>query len=58
MVKVPLVKAEPAQYFGYWEKARPIDSSPSFHLLAYHCLDVAALGKVYLDRSPMSAPTD
>jgi len=40
-------------YWRYWGKAqRPTDSNSeaSYHLLPYHCLDVAAVGKVYLDR--------
>ncbi len=38
--------------FQYWGKARPTDQGPGLHLLPYHCLDVAAVGRVYLDRSP------
>ena len=39
-------------YFSYWGKARPTDDEAFFHLLPYHCLDVAAVGRVYLQRSP------
>jgi len=36
-------------YFKYWGKARKAgeDGSP-YHLLPYHCLDVAAVGCVLL----------
>ncbi|MGH8802245.1 MAG: hypothetical protein ACREX6_08115 [Casimicrobiaceae bacterium] len=34
-------------YLSYWGKARPrANGGPQFHLLAYHCLDVAATGRV------------
>jgi CRISPR-associated endonuclease/helicase Cas3 len=38
-------------YFRYWGKARkPGDEQgPAYHLLPYHCLDVAAVGKIYLE---------
>lgn len=39
-------------YFPYWGKARPEAEGPDLHLLAYHCLDVAAVGRVYLQRAP------
>lgn len=32
----------------YWGKARPREGGRAYHLLAYHCLDVAAVGFVYL----------
>ncbi len=38
------------KYFKYWGKASREDES--FHLLPYHCLDVAVVGKVLLERSP------
>jgi CRISPR-associated endonuclease/helicase Cas3 len=39
--------------FAYWGKARPIDDAgPRFHLLPFHCLDVAATGRVLLQRHP------
>ena len=41
-----------SSYFSYWGKARPSDVGPDMHLLAYHALDVAAVGDVYLQRSP------
>ena len=34
--------------YRYWGKA----SEDSYHLLVYHCLDVAAVGKVWLEQSP------
>lgn len=37
---------------AYWGKARPTDGEPDLHLLPYHCLDVAAVGRVYLRRAP------
>ena len=36
----------------YWGKARPGDTSARCHLLAYHCLDVAAVGIEALQRLP------
>lgn len=39
-------------YWTYWGKARPSDGGPDLHLLPYHCLDVAAVGQVYLQRAP------
>lgn len=40
-------------YFQYWGKARPgDDDSAGYHLLPYHCLDVAAVGVSYLRQSP------
>lgn len=38
--------------FEYWGKARPTEQGPDLHLLPYHCLDVAAVGHVYLQRNP------
>lgn len=37
-------------YFKYWGKAKkdPLQSGADYHLLVYHCLDVAAVGKVLL----------
>ena len=40
-------------YFRYWGKAQPQDAEAAkFHLLPYHCLDVAAVGLQYLRRAP------
>jgi len=40
-------------YLRYWGKARPIGSSGAdYHLLPYHCLDVAAVGFTLLKRAP------
>ncbi|MBI9082993.1 MAG: CRISPR-associated helicase Cas3' [Desulfobacterales bacterium] len=36
-------------YFKYWGKT---SKEGSFHLLPYHCLDVAAVGKIQLDNNP------
>lgn len=47
-----------AIYFQYWGKARPDDGqSVAYHLLPYHCLDVAAVGKAYLSQSPVLLKT-
>lgn len=37
-------------YFKYWGKAKrdPLQNGADYHLLPYHCLDVAAVGKVLL----------
>lgn len=41
-------------YYRYWGKAKAEDeNSPAFHLLAYHCLDVAAVGRVLLEKNPL-----
>ncbi len=33
-------------YYQYWGKAKKTgDESLDYHLLVYHCLDVAAVGK-------------
>lgn len=38
-------------YWRYWGKARRgSDCGAPYHLLGYHCLDVAAVGAVYLER--------
>ena len=40
-------------FYRYWGKARPsADSVAAYHLLPYHCLDVAAVGRVFLNRAP------
>lgn len=38
-----------ANYFGYWGKAE--DVGDSFHLLVYHCLDVAAIAHTLLNNN-------
>lgn len=42
-------------YFKYWGKARsePNSSGAEYHLLAYHSLDVAAVGHVLLQNNPI-----
>ncbi|MDZ4151195.1 CRISPR-associated helicase Cas3', partial [Methylicorpusculum sp.] len=41
---------ETAGYYSYWGKAKPEgESGPAYHLLPYHCLDVAAVGYCLLD---------
>jgi len=38
-------------FYSYWGKARPENpSGPVYHLLAHHSLDVAAVGRVLLQR--------
>ncbi len=39
-------------YLRYWGKAAPEGATPAAHLLVYHLLDVAAVGRVLLDRHP------
>jgi CRISPR-associated endonuclease/helicase Cas3 len=39
-----------ADYFKYWDKADR-DDPTKYHLLPYHCLDVAAVASVWWDRS-------
>lgn len=44
---------ESIPHFGYWGKARPsADAACGYHLLAYHCLDVAAVGAAYVEAAP------
>ncbi|OAI20660.1 CRISPR-associated helicase/endonuclease Cas3 [Methylomonas lenta] len=39
-------------YYKYWGKARPEDGEgPAYHLLPYHCLDVAAVADAWLKTS-------
>ncbi len=38
-------------WFRYWGKAGPADSGV-FHLLPFHCLDVAAVGRALLEANP------
>lgn len=40
-------------FFRYWGKARPPSGGAEpYHLLPYHCLDVAAVAYVYVSRHP------
>ena len=48
----PSAAAPTLDGFAYWGKARPADGAPDLHLLPYHSLDVAAVGRVYLQRTP------
>ena len=43
---------DPCSYYKYWGKADPADADgeQAYHLLPYHCLDVAAVGRVLLSR--------
>jgi CRISPR-associated endonuclease/helicase Cas3 len=39
-------------YFAYWGKAKPAAADQAgWHLLPYHCLDVAAAGVIYLQKA-------
>ncbi|WP_220496077.1 HD domain-containing protein [Pseudoalteromonas sp. SG41-5] len=40
-------------YFKYWGKAKkdPLQSGADYHLLPYHCLDVAAVADIWLTES-------
>jgi CRISPR-associated endonuclease/helicase Cas3 len=41
-----------ASYFQYWGKAKPeADDGPAYHLLPYHCMDVAAVAEAWLRAS-------
>jgi len=45
--------SKPEGYFRYWGKADPdYPGEPKWHQLIYHCLDVAAVGRVLLKRQP------
>lgn len=45
---------EPESYFRYWGKAQPSeDGEAAYHLLPFHCLDVAAVGVTYLKQSTL-----
>ncbi|MDO9517458.1 MAG: CRISPR-associated endonuclease Cas3'', partial [Methanosarcinaceae archaeon] len=45
-----------SKLYNYWGKASFTDES--FHLLVYHCLDVAAMGQVLLRQSLQKYPRD
>lgn len=47
------MNAEIPSYYRYWGKARKIDEQPGddYHLLPYHCLDVAAVAAYWWDHS-------
>lgn len=38
-------------YHRYWGKAKPADNGSQYHLLAYHSLDVAAVGQLMLEQN-------
>ena len=43
----------PDLLFRYWGKAKPDrEDGPQYHPLPYHCLDVAAVGQSWWDKSP------
>lgn len=46
-----MTESQDAGYFGYWGKAKkePDQAGPDYHLLAYHSLDVAAVGRHLLN---------
>lgn len=41
---------QPPDYFRYWGKAEK--DGPGYHLLVYHCLDVAAVGQIIFEKNP------
>jgi len=45
--------SESPLYYRYWGKAKPDadNEGPAYHLLPYHCLDVAAVADVWLQQS-------
>ena len=46
-----------ASYYKYWGKARKRDDGTyDYHLLVYHCLDVAAVGSELLKMNPTLLP--
>jgi CRISPR-associated endonuclease/helicase Cas3 len=45
------MKSDIPMYYRYWGKASKEDNS--YHLLPYHCLDVAAVGLEYLNREAL-----
>ena len=49
------MKDASALYFCYWGKAQKNeqenDNTPGYHLLPYHCLDVAAVADVWWHQS-------
>lgn len=51
-MSTPQLSSRNTAYFEYWGKARPVEQGPELHLLHYHCLDVAAVGVVYLQHQP------
>ncbi|EMM72348.1 CRISPR-associated helicase Cas3 [Leptospira weilii str. 2006001855] len=42
------MKSEEKSYYKYWGKA---NKEGNYHLLVYHCFDVAAVGEVYLSQN-------
>ncbi|MBC7944883.1 MAG: hypothetical protein H7X91_06415 [Burkholderiales bacterium] len=43
-----------ASIFRYWGKAKPREGCIPYHLLPYHCLDVAAVGRLLLRQQKFS----
>jgi CRISPR-associated endonuclease/helicase Cas3 len=44
--------SERAAYYRYWGKAKPVtDAGPAYHLLPFHCLDVAAVAAAWWNQS-------
>ena len=42
-------------YYQYWAKSKPNPGEPGtykYHLLPYHCLDVAAVGSILIEKNP------
>ena len=43
-------KKETPSYYNYWGKTDRTDFSENYHLLIYHCLDVAAVAKIWWEK--------
>ena len=47
------VQMSESSCFSYWGKAKPAsEEAEQYHLLPYHCLDVAAVAYAYIGRNP------
>lgn len=42
------MKSKEKSYYKYWGKA---NKEGNYHLLVYHCFDVAAVGEIYLSQN-------
>jgi len=55
-MSVNLISPSRIGFLDYWGKARPNSpAAPSWHRLAYHMLDVGAVGRVLLEKDPRLA---
>ncbi len=47
-----MAKKTSEKFYRYWGKANPAEEGgPAYHLLPYHCLDVAVVGSVWWRKS-------